>query len=133
MRERKEMTTPLGRVLGLGSARSGTLDFFHDRVRALVLFFLTPYMIVLGVWLFGRPRDYVVDALGSLWVAAPLGLYLVLTLLHMRLGMQTIIEDYIHAPGYKVTLTFLNTVFCFGLAAGSFVALLSILARHSYG
>lgn len=106
------MRTHLARVLGLGSARSGTEDFLRDRMRAVLLLVLTPYVVGLGIWLFGRPHAFVVERLALPWVALPLAAFLFFGLLHMRLGMQTIIEDYIYRPGLKLALTLANQAFC---------------------
>lgn len=119
------MRTALGRVLGLGSARSGTDDFVKDRIRAVMLLVLTPYVIGTGILLFGRPFDEVSAALRSPLTGLPIGVFIVFSILHMRLGMQTIIEDYIHHAGMKLALTMLNIVFC--LTAG--VACTFALAR----
>jgi succinate dehydrogenase / fumarate reductase membrane anchor subunit len=123
------MRTPLARVLGLGSAKSGTEDFFVDRVRAVVLALLTPYMIGLGVYLFGRPLNVVTDTLSRIWVAPAVMIFVIISLLHMRLGMQVIIEDYIHHKGWKLTLVFANWVFTIALGAAIIFALLLIVFR----
>lgn len=120
------MKTPLGRVRGLGSAGTGTEDFWRDRLRALGLLILTPYMIGIGLWLYGRPLDYVQEALRSLWVAPFMFVFISLSLLHMRLGMATIIEDYIHHKGALVTLLFLNWFFCLVVGAVALLALLKL-------
>ncbi|MCO6187835.1 succinate dehydrogenase, hydrophobic membrane anchor protein [Rhizobium sp. L1K21] len=124
------MKSPLGRVMGLGSAREGTEDFFKDRLRAVLLMFLTPFMIFLGVWLFGRSRDEVVGALSSLWIAPAVFVFMALAILHMRLGMQTIIEDYVHHKGMKVTLLFLNWAFCLAITASVFLSLIRIFFQQ---
>ncbi|HWU64422.1 MAG TPA: succinate dehydrogenase, hydrophobic membrane anchor protein [Ensifer sp.] len=123
------MRTPLARVLGLGSARSGTEEFFSDRIRAVVLALLTPYMIGLGVYLFGRSRESVIETLSRIWVGPAVLVFIIVSLLHMRLGMQVIIEDYIHHKGWKLTLIFANWVFTIALGAANIFALLLIIFR----
>lgn len=120
------MKTALGRVLGLGSARSGTDDFVKDRIRAVFLLILTPYVIGVGIWLAGRPHAEVVEGLSSPFVSLPLGIYLLLAILHMRLGMQTIIEDYIHHTGLKLALTLLNLALCGLLAVAILFSILKL-------
>jgi succinate dehydrogenase / fumarate reductase membrane anchor subunit len=123
------MRTALGRVLGLGSAKSGTEDFFADRVRAVVLTILTPYMIGLGVYLFGRPRTEVVDVLSRIWVGPAVVVFIIVSLLHMRLGMQVIIEDYIHHKPLKLVLIFLNWTVIIALGALMIFAVFVIFFR----
>lgn len=120
------MRTPLGRVLGFGSARTGTDDFFKDRIRSVFLLFLTPYVVGVGLWLFGRSHAQVVEGLSSPFVSLPLGIYILLTILHMRLGMQTIVEDYIHHAGLKLVLTLINTAVCGLLAVAMLFAILKL-------
>ncbi|MBR0557048.1 succinate dehydrogenase, hydrophobic membrane anchor protein [Ciceribacter sp. L1K23] len=120
------MKTALGRVLGLGSAKSGTDEFVKDRIRSVFLLALTPYMVGVGVWLAGRPYADVVTGLSSPFVSLPLGLFIIMGILHMRLGMQTIIEDYIHGAGWKFALTILNTAFCVGLGVATLFAVLRL-------
>ena len=123
------MKTPLGRVLGLGSAKAGTDDFFMDRVRSVVLTLLTPYVIVVGMFLFGQSRQFVVQALASLWGGPALFVFIAVSILHMRLGMQTIIEDYVHAKMLKLSLILLNWTVCIGLGAIILLSLLLIFFR----
>ncbi len=123
------MRTPLARVLGLGSAKSGTEDFFVDRVRAVILAILTPYMIGVGVYLFGRSREVVIETLSRVWIGPAVLVFVIVSLLHMRLGMQVIIEDYIHHKGWKLTLIFANWVATIALGAAIIFALLVIVFR----
>ncbi|WP_197434718.1 succinate dehydrogenase, hydrophobic membrane anchor protein [Agrobacterium vitis] len=120
------MRTALGRVLGLGSARSGTDDFVKDRLRSFFLLLLTPYIVGIGIWLYGRPYNEVRDNLSSPLVLLPLALFVVLGILHMRIGMQTIIEDYIHRSGWKLVLTLINMAFCLVLATVCLFAVLQL-------
>lgn len=123
------MKTPLGRVMGLGSSMSGTEDFFVDRIRTVLLAILTPYMLGLGVYMFGRTRADVIDTLSRIWVGPAVFVFVVVSILHMRLGMQVIIEDYIHQPGLKLTLIFLNWTISIALGAAILFALLVIFFR----
>jgi succinate dehydrogenase / fumarate reductase, membrane anchor subunit len=117
-----DMRTPLAKVRGLGSARQGSQHFWLQRVTAVANVALAAYLVGLLVYLIGK--DYAaVRAVLHNPVVATLMLLLVLSgIVHMRLGMQTIIEDYVHAEGAKVALLMLNTFFC------AFVALIAILS-----
>ena len=74
----------------------------------------------------GRPYGEVVHAVGSPLAAAVFVLLFVATAVHMRIGMQIIIEDYISAPGLKVVLLVANTLFSYGLATVAVVAVMKL-------
>jgi succinate dehydrogenase / fumarate reductase, membrane anchor subunit len=103
--------TPLKRARGLGSAKDGTGHFWQQRMTALtnvplVLFFV--WFILTHV---GAARTEVIASLRNPFVAILLALTLASVTWHMRLGMQVIIEDYVHAPVRKVLLLWASTVF----------------------
>lgn len=105
------MRTPLGRVRGLGSAKSGTEHFWQQRVTAVALVPLTVAFVAILVSLLGRNHAAVVQILGSPPVAILMVLFVLAGCWHMRLGMQVIIEDYVHTDGTKIALLMLNTFF----------------------
>jgi succinate dehydrogenase / fumarate reductase, membrane anchor subunit len=105
------LRTPLAKVRGLGSAKEGTDHFWKQRITAIANIFLVSYLIVLLVQLAGADYATVKRALARPQNAiALLGLVLSVVM-HMRLGMQTIIEDYVHSEGRKVAALMLNTFF----------------------
>ncbi|WP_161597006.1 succinate dehydrogenase, hydrophobic membrane anchor protein [Rhizobium glycinendophyticum] len=120
------MRTALGRVLGLGSSKTGTEDFIKDKLRAVALLILTPYVVGLALWLFGRPLGEIRAALASPLVSIPIGIFIAVSILHMQLGMKTIIEDYVHHGVSKHALLFLNSAFCMVLGAATLFALLKL-------
>ena len=95
------MRTPLARVRGLGSAKSGTEHFWHQRLTALANVPLTIAFIVILVSLLGRNHAAVVQILGSPLVAILMLLFIGTITYHMKLGMQVIIEDYVHDERWK--------------------------------
>lgn len=105
------MRTPLGKVRGLGSAREGTGHFWRQRLTAIANIPLTLFFVGFLVALNGAGYAEVRAALANPLVALVMVLVLVSALFHMRLGMQTIIEDYVHAEGAKLALLALNTFF----------------------
>jgi succinate dehydrogenase / fumarate reductase membrane anchor subunit len=105
------LRTPLAKVRGLGSAKGGTDHFRKQRATAVANIFLVAFLIWLLFTLAGADYATVKRTLGLPWVAIPLLLLLLSGVVHMRLGMQTVIEDYVHAEGAKVLALLLNTFF----------------------
>jgi succinate dehydrogenase membrane anchor subunit len=103
--------TPLARVRGLGSAKEGTGHFWMQRVTAVANVFLVCFLIGLLINLAGADYARVRAALGNPLIAIPLLLLVLSGVVHMRLGMQTIIEDYVHVEGRKVAALVLNSFF----------------------
>jgi succinate dehydrogenase / fumarate reductase membrane anchor subunit len=108
--------TPLARVRGLGSARAGTKQFWQERLTAIAGIPLTLAFFVIVASVLGRNHAAVVQILGSPLVAILLLLFIVNSIYHMWLGMQMIIEDYIHDDMPKLACLVSNTFFC--MAAG---------------
>ncbi len=92
---KSSMRTPLGRVRGLGSAKSGTEHFWMQRVTAVANVPLTIFVVGLIISTAGSNYAAVKATLGSPIVAIPLILFVISVTWHMRLGMQIIIEDYV--------------------------------------
>src|SRR3712207_6141659 len=103
--------TPLGHVRGLGSAKTGTGDWIASRVTAAALTLLYVAFLVIVVGLVGRPHAEVAATLASPLVALVMLATIVLTVVHMRLGMQVIIEDYVHDDLPKFALLVGNWLF----------------------
>jgi succinate dehydrogenase / fumarate reductase membrane anchor subunit len=103
--------TPLARVRGLGSARSGTGHFWLQRLTAVANIALVSFLIWLLFTLVGADYDTVRQTLARPYIAVPLLLLVLSAVTHMRLGMQTIIEDYVISEGRKLAALMLNTFF----------------------
>ena len=122
-----KMSTPLGRVLGLGSAKSGTEHFWRQRLTAVANVPLTVAFVVIVIGLLGRNHAAVVQILGSPLVAIVMLLFILSVTTHMRIGMQVIIEDYVHDEVTKLVLLMANTFFAVavGLACAFAILMLS--------
>ena len=103
--------TPLARVRGLGSAKDGTDHFWMQRVTAVANIVLVCGLVGLVVKLTGADYATVRRTLANPLVSVLLLALIVSGIMHMRLGMQTIIEDYVHGEGAKIGLLMLNTFF----------------------
>lgn len=103
--------TPLAKARGLGSAKEGATHFWRQRLTAVANLVLVIYLTWHIVSLAGAPHATVKAALKGPLLAVPLLLLIVSGVYHMRLGMQTVIEDYISSDGCKVVALMLNSFF----------------------
>jgi len=121
-----DMRTPLGKVRGLGSAKDGTHHFWLSRVTGLALIPLSLFAIGLVLSLSGSDFTAARAALAQPVVAILLAFFIVISVYHMRLGMQEIIADYVHGELTKLLTLILNSTFCLLVGAASLFALLRI-------
>jgi len=118
--------TPLARVRGLGSAKDGTEHFLRQRVTAIANIFLVSFGILIIVRLAGADYLTVRRTLAEPLNTIALLLLILSGVVHMRIGMQTIIEDYVHADGYKVLALLINTFFAAVVGLASAYAVLKL-------
>jgi succinate dehydrogenase / fumarate reductase membrane anchor subunit len=113
--------TPRGRVIGLGSAKHGTEHFWVQRVTAVALIPLTLLAIFPLVGAIGGTYEEVLATYQNPWTAIFTILFIAVTFNHLRLGLQVVIEDYVHEKAMRTAMLLGNTMFCvlFG-AAGVF-------------
>ena len=123
------LRSPLGRVLGRGSAGEGVGHWWVQRVTAVALLPLTTWFAWSLLTLRLQSYDEVRGWLGQPWMAV-LTILLALTLAwHSKLGVQVVIEDYVHGKGAKTTLLLLSTFVHFAAAvAGVFAVLILALS-----
>jgi succinate dehydrogenase / fumarate reductase, membrane anchor subunit len=122
----KNMRTPLGRVRGLGSAKTGTEDFWHQRLTAMANIPLVIAGVVIVISLVGRNHAAAAQILGSPLIAILMLLFIISVTFHMRIGMQVIIEDYVHEETSKIVLIMLNTFYTVAVALVSAFAILKL-------
>ena len=120
------MRTPLGKVRGLGSAKEGTDHFWRQRLTAVANLPLLIFFVFFVARYAGAPYADVVTALSNPFVAVIMALVVTSALVHMRIGMQVIIEDYVHAEGAKIALLMLNTFFAIAIGGLCLFAILKI-------
>ena len=120
------MRTPLARVRSLGSSHSGTGDFWRQRLTAVAMMLLIVPVIVIVLMLLGRNHAGAAQILGQLPIAIILLLFIVASAWHMRIGMQIIIEDYVHGEKTKLALVIANNFFCIAVALASIYAILKL-------
>ena len=116
----------LGRVRYLGSAHHGTRVFWHQRLTSVANVPLTIAVIVIIIGLMGRNHAAVVQILGSTLVAITMLLFIVSSVYNMWLGMQVIIEDYVHDEIRKLVILMANTFFSFAVGLAAVFAILKL-------
>jgi succinate dehydrogenase / fumarate reductase membrane anchor subunit len=120
------MRTPLGRVRSLGSSHSGTTDFWRQRMTGVALTLLIVPVIVVVLMLLRRNQAGAAQILGSLPIAIILLLFIIASAWHMKIGMQVVIEDYVHNEKLKLASVMANNFFSVAVALASIYAILKL-------
>jgi succinate dehydrogenase / fumarate reductase membrane anchor subunit len=120
------MRAPLKNVRGLGSAKEGTTHWWHQKVTAIALIPL--FLIAIGCFLslVGADYTHVRYVLGQPFISIVMLLLIVAMFYHLKLGMQVVIEDYIHTESTKVFLLLLNSFFCAIVGLSAALAILKL-------
>ena len=123
---KRSMRTPLGRVRNLGAAHSGTSDFWRQRMTGVAMTLLILPVLVLVMMTLGSNQAGAKVILGSLPIAVILLLFIFASAWHMKIGMQVVIEDYVHNEKVKLTLVMLNNFFAIAVALASAYAIFKL-------
>lgn len=119
----RDYRSPVGRARGLGSAKSGTGHFWWQRVTAVFLALLAPWVLGMLVALAGADQAQVQAALAKPVNAVALALFSLSLFAHARLGLQVVIEDYVHHRAIELALQVLVLFTC---ALGALASLYAI-------
>jgi len=120
------MRTPLGRVRYLGASHSGTSDFWRQRITAVAVTLLIVPVIVVVMMLIGSNQAGAKQIFSSLPIAIIMLLFIVASVWHMKIGMQVVIEDYVHNEKIKLASVMANNFFCIAVALASIYAILKM-------
>jgi succinate dehydrogenase / fumarate reductase membrane anchor subunit len=104
--------TPMGRVLGLGSAHEGVEHWWSQRVTSIALIPLTLLAVVPLGRAIGSDLEAVRATYANPWNALVMVLFIAVTFRHLQQGLQVVIEDYVHARPWRTGLLLGNTAFC---------------------
>jgi succinate dehydrogenase / fumarate reductase membrane anchor subunit len=120
------MRSLLGRARGLGSAKSGTGHWWAQRVTAMALVLLSVWFIFSAMHLAGQPRAAV-----RAWASGPMTATFLLALViatfhHMQLGLQVVIEDYVHAEQPRLIILLVMKAVVALLALSAVIAVLKL-------
>jgi succinate dehydrogenase / fumarate reductase membrane anchor subunit len=121
-----KMSTPLARVRGFGAAKSGTEHFWRQRLTAVANVPLTIAFVLILVSLLRSNHAGAAQILGSPLVAKNMLLFIVSITSHMRIGMQVVIEDYVHDERLKLVALMANTFFSLAVALASAYGILKL-------
>ncbi len=120
------MRTPLARVRNLGSSHSGTGDFWRQRLTAVAMALLIVPVIVVVLMLVGSNQAGAKQIFSSVPIAIIMLLFIIASTWHMRIGMQIVIEDYVHSEKIKLACVMANNFFCIAVALASIYAILKM-------
>ena len=120
------MRTPLARVRNLGASHSGTSDFWRQRLTAVAMVLLIVPVIVVVLMLIGSNQAGAKQIFSSLPIAIIMLLFIVASAWHMKIGMQVVIEDYVHNEKIKLASVMANNFFCIAVALASIYAILKM-------
>ena len=120
------MRSLTSRVRHLGAAKSGTRDLWLMRLTSVALLFLAIGFICIVLSLAGKDLQQVRAEFGHPLTAIVMLLFILASVVHMKIGMQSIIDDYIHAAHAKQWAMMANAFFCVGMGVAAGFAVLKL-------
>ncbi|HEY9143852.1 MAG TPA: succinate dehydrogenase, hydrophobic membrane anchor protein [Arenimonas sp.] len=111
------LRNPLARAKGLGSAKDGTSHWWHQRLTAIALLLLSPWFVILMVGLIGDDQATVRAVLAQPLTAALMTAFVLSLFWHARLGLQVVIEDYVHGGAELLLQVIVKFVFAIAAIA----------------
>jgi succinate dehydrogenase / fumarate reductase membrane anchor subunit len=121
-----QMRSPVGRAVGLGSAKEGVEHWWAQRLTAIALIPLALWFVSALVGLVGADLETAQSWFSLPGPAILLTLLLIASFYHASLGLQVVIEDYVHAEFAKLALLIVLRLLCFGGAVAGIFAVVSI-------
>ena len=123
------LKTPLQQVRGMGASHSGTGHFWRQRVTAAALVPLSLWFAYVAIGLAGTTEVSALVFLAQPWNAILMAAFVVIALYHAALGLQVVIDDYVHAAGAKIALFLLVRFAVIATGSTCIFALLRIAAQ----
>ena len=120
--------TPLHKIQGMGSSHSGTGHFWHERLTAVALIPLSLWFLYVMLGLSGTNEVTALQFLAHPWNAIMMGAFICFSLWHAYLGLQVVIDDYIHTAGTKIFLMLVVRFSVLAIGSTSLFAIVRIAA-----
>ncbi|WP_322515031.1 succinate dehydrogenase, hydrophobic membrane anchor protein [Rhodopseudomonas palustris] len=125
-RREATMRTPMGKVRKFGPAGSGTSDFWQQRITGVAMTLLILPVIVVIMMLLGRNQAGAAQILGSPLISLTMILFIIASAIHMKIGMQVVIEDYIQNEKLKLVTVMANNFFSIAVALAAIFAIFKL-------
>lgn len=94
--------TPLGKVRGLGAARSGGGHWLEERITSVALVLLSVWLLASLLWLPGLNQKTIVEWLGAPTGGVPMALFVIVSFAHGLEGLKVVVDDYVHDEGSRI-------------------------------
>ena len=120
------MRSPVGRVLGLGSAKEGVEHWWRQRTTALALVPLTIWFVIWVIAMAGADRAAMVAWMHNPISAVLMIVLIVATFYHAALGLQVVIEDYVHSEGLRLATLIVMRALCVLFVVRGVLAVLTL-------
>ncbi|HYZ21477.1 MAG TPA: succinate dehydrogenase, hydrophobic membrane anchor protein [Rhodopila sp.] len=120
------MRSPLGRARGLGSAQRGSHEWWVQKLLSLALVPLTVWFVIAAIQLTGASYQQMVAWMHSPWRITLMCLLVAITFYHLTLGLQAVLEDYVHHELTRLAANILQKGLCLLLAIVCIVSTLKI-------